>query len=65
MNWPNLILITGCAFVVFASGLLWGFCWGRYGWRRPVPLPTVFRRRPADIWRHQHAEAPGLGVTVH
>lgn len=65
MNWPGLLSIAACALTIFAAGYLPGFCHGRYGWRRPLPLPTVFRRRPADIWRHHHVEAPARGVTIH
>lgn len=68
MNWPALIVITGAALTIYAAGCLAGWCVGRYGWRRPIPLPTIFRRRPADIWHHHGGLVPEhrrAGVTLH
>lgn len=78
-GWPDLLSLAALAATSYGFGLLGGFCWGRYGWRGRVPLPTIFRRRrPVDIWppeevnmlgaridEHNPFEAPARGVTLH
>ena len=66
MGWQTVASVALLALCCYATGCLAGFCVGRYGWRRPVPLPRVVRRRPADVWpTHAAAELPQAGATMH
>lgn len=73
MNADALLSVAILALTCWAAGVLGGFCWGRFGWRWPIEMPSLGMADPSgwqpepEIARPPSIDAarPDVGATIH